>query len=184
MQCIGGQHYSTRVSITSDRVIGASMAEPIDDETLLPCRATPLAHPQRKDVLQRHREVIRLLELHTPTREIAAITGYSLRAVQYIAKRYRETGLAALEDRRARGQGTAPLLTPSLQCELLQALQHPPPGGGEWTGPKVAQWMSMRTGKPIARQRGWEYLCRLRAAATVCTGSLDDLRSEHHGNQH
>src|SRR5262245_53628397 len=141
MQCIGGQHYSTRVSMSSDRVIGASMAEPTDDETCLPPPATPLAHPQSsKDVQQRHREVIRLLELHTPMREIATITGYSLRAVQYIAKRYRETGLAALEDRRARGQGTPPLLTPSLQRELRQALQHPPPSGGEWTGPKVAQW--------------------------------------------
>src|SRR5262249_15125949 len=177
MQCVGGQHYSTRVSTSSNRVIGASMSKPTHDATRDPSRATPRAHPQSsKDVSQRHREVIRLLDLHTPMREIAAITGYSLRAVQYIAKRYRETGLAALEDRRARGQGIAPLLTPSVQCELLQALQHPPPSGGEWTGPKVAQWMSMRTGKPIARQRGWEYLCRLRAAVTLCTGSLDDRK--------
>src|SRR5262245_49952923 len=111
------------------------MSEPPDNETLDPSRATPRAHSQcSKDVSQRHREVIQLLELHIRTREIATITGYSLRAVQYIAKRYRETGLAALEDRRARGQGKALLLTLSLQCELLQALQHPPPSGGEWTG--------------------------------------------------
>src|SRR5262245_10980001 len=146
MQCVGGQHYSTRVSISSNRVIGASMSKPTHDKTLDPSRATPRTHPQSsKDVPQRHREVIRLLDLNTTMREIATITGYSLRAVQYIAKRYRETGLAALEDRRAQGQGTAPLLTSSLQCELLQALQHPPPSGGGWTGPKVAQWMSMRT---------------------------------------
>jgi hypothetical protein len=161
MQCVGGQHYSTRISISSDRVIGASMSKSSDDATFLPSRATPLAHPQSsKDVQQRHREVIRLLELHTPMRDIAPITGYSLRAVQYIRKRYRETGLAAFEDRRAASQGATPLLTPALQCELWQALQHPPSTGGEWTGPKVAQWMSMRTGKPIARQRGWEYLRR------------------------
>jgi transposase len=175
MQCVGGQHYSTRVSISSDRVIGASMSEPPDDQTLLPSRATPPDTPwSGKNVQQRHREVIRLLELHTPLREIATITGYSLRAVQYIGQRYRETGLAALEDRRARGRGTPPLLTPSLQCELWHALQHPPPGGGTWTGPKVAQWMSTRTRKPIARQRGWEYLRRLRAAVTVPIESLDD----------
>lgn len=185
MQCIGGQHYSTRVSMSSDRVIGAFMSEPPDDETCLPSRATLLGNPQfSKDVQQRHREVIRLLELHTPMREITTITGYSLRAVQYIGKRYRETGLVALEDRRARGQGTPPLLTPSLQCELWHALQVPPPGDGEWTGPKVAQWMSMRTGKPIARQRGWEYLCRLRAAVTVCTESLEDQRSERPSATH
>jgi hypothetical protein len=175
MQYVSGQHYSTRVSMSSNRVIGASMSKSSDDATFLPSRATRLGNPQsRKDVQQRHREVIRLLELHTPMREIAAITGYSLRAVQYIGKRYRETGLAALEDRRAASQGATPLLTPSLQCELWHALQIPPPSGGEWTGSKVAQWMSMRTGKRIARQRGWEYLCRLRAAITVPFAALDD----------
>jgi transposase len=127
-----------------------------------------------KDVQQRHWEVIRLLELHTSMREIAAITGYSLRTVQYIGQRYRETGLAALDDRRVGSQGTTPLLTASLQCELRRVLQHPPPSGGCWTGPKVAQWMSTKTGKPIARQRGWEYLRRLRAAITVPIESLDD----------
>ena len=148
--------------------MGLAMSEPTDDETFLPSRETPSDAPWKGKVIQqRHREVIRLLELHAPMREIATITGYSLRAVQYIGQRYRETGLAAIEDRRTRSQGTAPLLTLSLQCELWHALQVLPPGGGEWTGPKVAQWMSMRTGKPIARQRGWEYLRRLRAAVTA-----------------
>jgi transposase len=175
MQCLGGQHYSTRVGSSSNRVIGASMSEPLDDQTCLPVRAASLGTPQSsKNLEQRHREVIQLLELHTRMREIATITGYSLRAVQYIGQRYRETGLAALEDRRAGGQGRCPLLTSWLQCELWQALHSPPLGGGEWTGPKVAEWMSMRTGKPIARQRGWEYLCRLRADVTRCTESLDD----------
>jgi transposase len=153
------------------------MSEPTDDVTLLPSRETPPDTPwSGKDVQQRHREVIRLLELHAPTREIATITGYSLRAVHYIGQRYRETGLAALEDRRARCQGTPPLLTPPLQCELWHTLQVPPPDGGTWTGPKVAQWMTARTGKPIARQRGWEYLRRLRGSMTADIESFDDRK--------
>jgi transposase len=177
MQCLGGQHYSTRLSISTDRVIGASMSEPPDDEAHGSSRATPPDTPcSSKDVQQRHREVIRLLELHTPLREIASITGYSLRTIQYIGQRYRETGLVALEDRRARGQGAPPLLTPPLQCELGHALQVPPPDGGTWTGSKVAQWMTARTGKPIARQRGWEYLGRLRGSITADSESFDDRK--------
>src|SRR5579859_220120 len=179
MQYVGGPHYSMCVGIGSNCAIGAAMPKPVHNTTADSSRAAPHAHPQPgKDVPQRHREVIRLLDLHTPMREIAAITGYSLRAIQYIAKRYRETGLAALDDRRTHGQGTAPLLTCSLQRELVQVLKHPPPSGGAWTGPKVAQWMSVRTGKPIARQRGWEYLCRLRADGMRCTESHDDQRNE------
>jgi len=159
-----------RVGMISDRVVGVGMSEPTDDKALrLSSKTRPDTRWVGNDVHERHREVIRLLELHAPLREIATITGYSLRAVQYIGQRYRETGLAALEDRRARSQGTTPLLTPLLQCELRHALEQPPPGGGDWNGPKVAHWMSARTGKPIARQRGWEYLLRLRATVGART---------------
>jgi hypothetical protein len=30
--------------------------------------------------------------------------------------------------------------------------------GGLWNGRKVADWVAKLTGKPIHRQRGWEYL--------------------------
>lgn len=111
---------------------------------------------------QRRLQVIALLEGRVPIREVAARTGYSLRTVSYIAQRYREDGLAGLVDRREHGVGAPPLLSHELQHELEQALQHPPPYGGQWTGPKVAQWIAARIGKAVHRQRGWEYWQRLR----------------------
>ena len=104
-----------------------------------------------------------LLEGQVPIREIAAITGYCLRAVSYIAQRYRESGMAALEDRRRSRAGAPRLLTDEQQQELAQALWESPPDGETWTGPMVAEWIAARTGRRVHRQRGWEYLQRLRS---------------------
>ncbi len=57
-----------------------------------------------------------LLESQVPIREIAAITGYCPRAVSYIAQRYRESGMAAIEDRRQCRAGAPRLLTAEQQA--------------------------------------------------------------------
>ncbi len=47
------------------------------------------------------------------------------------------------------------------QAQLRAAvLAGPPPGGGLWSGPKVARWIEEKTGseKKVHVQRGWEYL--------------------------
>jgi transposase len=44
------------------------------------------------------------------------------------------------------------------QAYLWQALNSLADDGGLWNGPKVATKMTQLTGKPIHRQRGWEYL--------------------------
>jgi transposase len=47
------------------------------------------------------------------------------------------------------------------QSELRGALEGVPPGGGMWSGPKVARWIGERVGKEkVHAQRGWEYLRR------------------------
>lgn len=101
----------------------------------------------------------------TPLAQIVAMTGYRPRSIRQIAQRYLELGPDSLLDHRAFARGAAPILSVEEQTELHQALQTPPPDGGEWTGPKVARWMAARTGKPVYRQRGWEYLRRLRTRA-------------------
>lgn len=124
---------------------------------------------------RRRWQVIGLLADQVPLAEIMAATGYRQRTIREIARRYRELGAAALEDRRAHSRGAPPLLAPSLQHELQHALQSPPPDGGIWTGPKVAQWIADKTGKRIHRQRGWEYLQRLAgAAAPMGADEIDD----------
>ncbi len=113
----------------------------------------------------RRRLVIDLLATGTPLPEIVAATGYRPRTIRQIAQRYRELGPAALEDRRVPSRGALSLIPAALQDELRQTLQAPPPGGGRWTGPKVAQWIATKVGNPVHRQRGWEYLQRLEGAA-------------------
>lgn len=111
---------------------------------------------------RRRWQVIGLLADQVPLAEIIVATGYRARTIRELARRYRASGAAALIDRRRTSKGAAPLLNAALQSELQRALLQPPDCGGHWTGPKVAQWIADRTGKPIHRQRGWEYLRRLR----------------------
>jgi hypothetical protein len=122
------------------------------------CASAPTAAERRRW------QVIGLLADKRPLAEIVAATGYRPRTIREIAQRYGKAGAAALADRRAQSQGAPPVLSPSLQHDLQHALQSPPPDGGVWTGPKVAQWIAAKTGKRVHRQRGWEYLRRLQGA--------------------
>jgi hypothetical protein len=45
--------------------------------------------------------------------------------------------------------------------EELRDVVSEPPGGGLWTGRKVARWITGRTGRAVSPQRGVEYLRRL-----------------------
>jgi transposase len=106
--------------------------------------------------------VIALLEEHATLAEIMAATGYRPRTIREIAQRYRQFGPVALVDQRVRSPGAAPILVAEQQHELREALQHAPPDGGVWTGPKVAQWIAAKIGRHVHRQRGWDYLRRLK----------------------
>jgi transposase len=60
------------------------------------------------------------------------------------------------------------LLDEEGQAELREALEGPPPGGGMWSGPKVARWIEQRTGAgKVHAQRGWEYLRKVRYSPQV-----------------
>jgi hypothetical protein len=50
------------------------------------------------------------------------------------------------------------MLSDVQQAQLWQVLQSPPPDGGLWNGRKVADWIAQLIGRPVSRQRGWEYL--------------------------
>jgi hypothetical protein len=110
---------------------------------------------------RRRWQVIILLADQVPLAEIVSTIGYRPRTIREIARRYRVVGAGALVDKRRQSEGALPLLTGALRHELWLVLQHPPLGGGRWTGPKVAAWIAARTGKAIYRQRGWEYLRQL-----------------------
>lgn len=80
-----------------------------------------------------------------------------------IIRRYNQEGPEAVPNRNHKRQGSKrSLLTLDQQQELKQALQLPAPDGGEWSGPKVADWIAAKTGRShVWPQRGWDYLKRL-----------------------
>ena len=122
---------------------------------------------------RRRVQILLYLAAGVPLTDIVGMTGYRPRSIRQIAQRYTEIGADSLVDQRAFAQGAASLLSAEEQIELCNALQGVPPDGGAWTGGKVAQWMAVKTGRPVHRQRGWEYLRRL----TTSTGREGDERT-------
>jgi transposase len=132
---------------------------------LLPHASTEeLEHRYRKakDPVERsHHQIVWLLSEGRRTREVCEVTGYSPGWVRRIARRYNERGVEGLGDRRHANPGARrrALLDEEGQAELREALCGPPPGGGMWSGPKVARWIAQRNGlEKVHVQRGFEYL--------------------------
>ncbi len=94
-----------------------------------------------------------------------------------LVKRYNESGLEGLGDRRSSNQGTRTLVDDIQQAQLWQALQEKAPDGGLWNGRKVADWLSEVTGTDISRQRGWEILRQMTFRLRVSRPS--HTKSEH-----
>jgi len=120
-------------------------------------------YKKARDPVQRsHLQIVWLLSEGRTTSEVSEVTGYSLGWVRKIARRYNEWGAEALGDRRHQNPGAREraLLDEEGQAQLREALlSGPPPGGGMWSGPKVARWIEERNGlEKVHAQRGWEYL--------------------------
>ena len=115
------------------------------------------------DARQRaHYQVVYLKSLGHDAPAIAEATGYSPNWVRTLLHRYNADGEAGLRDRRADNAGAEPLLDEPQQAELETALAQRPPGGGLWSGPKVARWIAARTGcERVYPQQGWVWLRRL-----------------------
>jgi len=105
-------------------------------------------------------QILWLLAGGRSTAEVARVTGYSVRWIQEIARRYR-AGPAAIGDQRHTNPGAAPLLNHVQQAQLRAALAGPAPDGGIWTCRSVARWMSQTLGRPVSEQRGWDWMRRL-----------------------
>ena len=108
-----------------------------------------------------HWHIIWLLSSGKRVKEVSQITDYTECWIRELVRRYNQTGPSGLDDRRRHITGATPLLSPNLQSELDLLLQQPPPDGGFWNGPKVAEWLGTKLGRKVHRQRGWDALGRL-----------------------
>jgi transposase len=121
-------------------------------------------------VLRTHLLMVWRMSLGDPIDEVAEAVGYSKKWPKEIARRYDSEGVEGLGDRRHGNPGAKEraLLDEAGEAELLEALQGPPPGGGMWSGPKVARWIEERNGlEKVHVQRGFEYLRKVRYSPQV-----------------
>ena len=114
-------------------------------------------------------QILWLLAKGHSTRAIAESTGYTRAWIGQIAKRYNEHGSDGMHNRRHTTSWRAPrMLSTEQQEELVQALAGPAPDGAKrWRARDVADWMSATLGRPVATQRGWDYLQRLKHSQQV-----------------
>src|SRR6185312_2578729 len=109
-------------------------------------------------------QILWLLSRGQTAKAIAESTGYSAYWIGQLAKRYNTEGPEAMRNRQHQTHRQMPTLLTSAQVEeLREALAGPAPQGERWSGRVVAEWMSARIGRPVAYQRGWDYLQLLRA---------------------
>jgi transposase len=114
---------------------------------------------QSKDALERtHYQTLWLLAKDYTTIAVAEITGYSVSWIYELVRSYNRHGVSMLGDQRRHNRGAEPLLNDEQVAQLWQVLQSSPADGGLWNGPKLARWMSELLGRPVAPQRGWDYL--------------------------
>ena len=123
-------------------------------------------------VLRTHLLMIWRMSLGDSLAEVARMVGYSQKWTREIARRYEAQGVEGLGDRRHANPGAREraLLDEEGRAELRAALlEGSPPGGGMWSGPKVARWIEQRNGseKKVHVQRGWEYLRKARMSPQV-----------------
>jgi transposase len=114
-------------------------------------------------VLRTHLLMVWRMSVGDSVGEVARMVGYSEKWTREIARRYEREGVEGLGDRRHGNPGAKErtLLDEEGQAELREALLKgsPPPGGGMWSGPKVARWIEQKRGlEKVHAQRGWEYL--------------------------
>lgn len=114
-------------------------------------------------------QILWLLARGQTATAIADSTGYTRAWIGQIAKRYNEQGPEGMVNRRRTTSWRAPrMLSAEQQEELRQALTGPTPTGVKrWTARAVADWMAVKLGRPVAVQRGWDYLQRLKHSQQV-----------------
>lgn len=112
----------------------------------------------RDSIERRHWRLVWLVAQGHRVSEGAQVVGDTPNWGRAIIRRDNAEGPAGLMDHRHHNPGRASLLTPALRAELRTALDGLAPDGGAWTSAKVAAWIAIQLGRPVAPARGWETL--------------------------
>jgi transposase len=117
-------------------------------------RSLACPHPVEKARWHALWLLLREDEPRTPA-EVAGLLGLSAVTARDFPYRWNSLGPDGLTDRR-KGNGAKPLLG-GRQRALLAAVRKRHPGGGLWTGPKVALYVQGRWGVAVCPQTGWQW---------------------------
>jgi transposase len=90
--------------------------------------------------------------------QAAQQVGLSAVWARSLIKRWNAEGPDGLADHRKGSNGGRNKLSTDQQIDLWDALQHAPPDGGLWTGPKLAAYARDRWGASVHKQTGWKWL--------------------------
>lgn len=98
-------------------------------------------------------------------REVARLVDRSHSWVNRLVRAYNAGGPGAVPTHKRAGEtrgGKPTVLDTTSALVLEQALNsEAPPGGGKWTGAKVAVWIETKTGHRPDQATGWRYLQKL-----------------------
>ena len=135
------------------------MPKRLSIKTYLTVEELEIKYRSSKELIERSRyQIIWLLAKGMRTEEVSSVTSYKPDSIRKIARRYNDFGPSGLGDSRKLHEGAKPLLNEIQSAQLFQAISGPGPNGGLWNGRLVAEKMSELIGRPVSRQRGWEYL--------------------------
>ena len=134
-------------------------------EPYLTIEELKVRYRQARDTTEARRwHLLQLVASGWTIKQSADVVGLNYDYAKEIIRRYNSEGPSSIKNRSRERQPPVAksLLTSMQQQELKQALQGPAPDGGDWSGPKVAEWIAQKTGRHhVWPQRGWDYLKRL-----------------------
>ncbi len=134
-------------------------------EPYLTIEELKVRYRQARDTTEARRwHLLQLVASGWTIKQSADVVGLNYDYAKEIIRRYNIEGPSSIKNRSRERQPPVAksLLTSMQQQELKQALQGPAPDGGDWSGPKVAEWIAQKTGRQhVWPQRGWDYLKRL-----------------------
>jgi transposase len=88
-------------------------------------------------------------------------TGRASSWITTLARRYNRDGAAAVSRKQSTGPSHRAKVDAKLRKELDKALRTAAPDGGLWTAPKVAAWITNKTGQEVHQTTGWRAMRRL-----------------------